>query len=118
MLVCITSQNRIYKLEMYSHLEAKTALTIECVQSYHYSAIHSISTCELKPIMLTCDENLVCLWNYVERRVEMCKSFVDKVYSACLHPYGLHLALVFFDKINFYSILRNELSLTRTFDLS
>lgn len=49
------------------------------------------------------------MWNYEEKRLELCKAFPEDVLSVALHPSGLHLTLGFSDKLRIMNILMDDI---------
>lgn len=119
-IACITSQNRLYKLDLNNDLNfQRKFINLKLVQDFHYSKIIALDTCEQKPLLLSvAQEKSIKLWNYEDQILELSKHFEEKIYFSTLHPSGLYLALSFFNKINLYSIILNDLKLINTFELS
>lgn len=117
LLVCMTKQNRLYKLSLNSLTTTKKIVNFESIRTFHSSPIRSIDTCKLKSLVLTADDHSIRLWDYDERRLVLTKSFNDEISTAALHPFGLHLAVGFANKLSFFSVIGNDLSLVKSFSI-
>lgn len=48
------------------------------------------------------------MWNFVEKRLELCKTFAEDVLTVALHPSGLHVTIAFSDKLRIMNILMDD----------
>jgi len=61
-----------------------------------------MDVCTRKPLVATCgSDKVVRLWNYIDKRVELSKKFLETPLAVSLHPSGLHLIIGFTDKLRY-----------------
>ena len=120
LLACATSRNRLFKLDLEHklHVLGNKILNLELIRDFHSDPIESISTCALRPIILTSDRESIRIWNFIERRSELVKRFYHQtIYTSSLHPYGLHLVVSFAEQINLYAIVDADLTQIKCFPI-
>ena len=56
--------------------------------------------CVRKPLLVTCSlDRTVRVWNYLDHRLELWRSFSEEPHSVAFHPSGLHVVVGFSDKL-------------------
>ena len=79
------------------------------LSSFHHSVITGMDLCIRKPIVATCGlDKTIRIWNYVEKKLELLKTFSEETYSLSLHPSSLHILVGFADKLRFMNILMDD----------
>ena len=74
------------------------------------AAITGMDTCARKPLVATCGtDQTVRVWNYLERSLELKKSFSEEAYSIAFHPSGLHILVGFSDKLRLMNLLMDDM---------
>lgn len=77
--------------------------TLVFVQPFHSEKITGMDACLRKPLAVTCSiDKSVRLWNYVEKRCELCKYFPEEAYSISMHPSGTAVFIVHITISNSY----------------
>jgi len=83
---------------------------------YTSSAFHGpksivgMDVCVRKPLIITvCKDQTLRIWNFSTHECEMHKVFPEDMFSAALHPTGLHCTVGFTDKLRIYHVLVDEL---------
>ena len=76
-----------------------------------------MSVCVRKPLISTCDRNILKVWNYETKELEMSKRFMEDISSCSLHPSGLHVLVGCQDKLRLYNLLIDDLGLVKDFAL-
>ncbi|CAM9434154.1 unnamed protein product, partial [Choristocarpus tenellus] len=72
--------------------------------------ITGMDTCVRKPLVATCAMDCtVRMWNILEQRLELSKTFSEEPCSLALHPSGLHMIIGFTDKVRLMNILMDDL---------
>ena len=120
LLICLTNLNAIYSVELNNQVIYNNKLVeFKIRRDFHHSRIVDYDTCLQKPFILTCgQENALKLWNYETGQLELNKMFDERIVSASISPNGLYLLISFYNKVNYYSIILNELKCLKTFNLS
>ena len=60
-----------------------------------------------KPWLVSCsaEDQSICIWNYLMRKLEIVKYFNSPIYSVSFHPSGLHILSVFEGKLKLLNVL-------------
>ncbi|XP_035222790.1 cilia- and flagella-associated protein 57-like [Stegodyphus dumicola] len=75
------------------------------IDEQHKEPIIGMDVAKCRPIIATCSEQSVILWNYESKSKEMYKKFKDQILSIAIHPTGLYLAVGFLRYSRICSIL-------------
>ena len=74
-------------------------------QPFHAAPIVGLDTCIRKPLVATSSlDRTVRIWNTQEHTVEVIKTFPTEPGAISLHPSGLHILVVFSDKVRFMNL--------------
>lgn len=80
--------------------------------------ILGLDVCIRKPLVVTTGvDNTVRVWNYADKRQELCRAFADTALSVAFHPSGLHLLLGFSDKLRYCNILLDDLRVAKELNI-
>ncbi|GFT64316.1 cilia- and flagella-associated protein 57 [Nephila pilipes] len=75
----------------------------------HNGPIIAMDVARGRPLVATCSEQSVILWNYETKEQELIMNFKDPVLGLAIHPSGLYLALGFSFYVRICIILYNKL---------
>ncbi|CAM9492887.1 unnamed protein product [Chrysoparadoxa australica] len=76
--------------------------------------ITGMDCCIRKPLVATCGmDRTVRIWNFVEHKLEICKSFAEEAFSVAMHPSGLHIIVGFADKLRLLNLLMDTMTTFR-----
>eukprot|EP00002_Diphylleia_rotans_P000166 TRINITY_DN1008_c0_g1_i4.p1 TRINITY_DN1008_c0_g1~~TRINITY_DN1008_c0_g1_i4.p1 ORF type:complete len:1179 (-),score=303.89 TRINITY_DN1008_c0_g1_i4:414-3950(-) len=109
---CATENNQIYVLTLSSSDILKSEeMTFELLaQPFHSLQITGVDTCMRKPLIATCGtDRSVRIWNYVDRTLELHKTFAEEAYSVAFHPSGFHVLVGFSDKLRLMNLLMDDI---------
>jgi WD40 repeat protein len=92
-------------------LKAEDAPVFEPVLDwFHSGAIWGMDVCTRKPLVVTCGvDKSVRVWNYIDKKLELCKFFNEEAYSVAFHPSGFHLIIGFSDKLRLMNLLMEDM---------
>lgn len=80
--------------------------------------ITGIDSCIWKPLVVSCGlDRTVKVWNYLEKSLELVKTFEEECHSVALHPSGLHVLVGFTDKLRLCSILMSDILVTKELNI-
>ena len=72
--------------------------------------ITGLDTCIWKPLVVSCGlDKTVRVWNYVEKTLELMKTFDEEALSIALHPSGLYVLVGFASRVRLCSILMDDI---------
>ena len=120
-VICITNQQQMFNVFLQSQdSKGDVAACEHFITPFHgpgalgYAAITGISFALWRPLVATCGrDGTVRLWNFQERKQELCKEIEADPLDIAMHPSGLSVMVAFVDKIRVYSILLGKLHETR-----
>lgn len=59
-----------------------------------------MDVCTQKSLAVTCGEDqTIRVWDFLERRLELCQHFPEEAYSVAFHPSSYHILAGFADKL-------------------
>eukprot|EP01083_Nonionella_stella_P253176 871431_1 len=123
-LLITTSNKQIYSLDIsnidpYSEDHNNKAITTsQPLGPFHFAGICGMDICIRKPWIVTCSEDKsICIWNYVTRKLEICKYFATKIRSVSFHPSGLHILAGFEDKLKLLNVLMDDIEPYKDFHI-
>jgi len=72
---------------------------------FHSDAIIGLDVCIRKQLLVTCSKDkTVCIWNYEQRRLELCQAFNEECLAVAFHPSGFHVIVANTDKIQLCNV--------------
>lgn len=75
---------------------------------FHYDEITGMDICMRKQLIVTCSKSYICIWNYQERKFEMCYKcpIGEEGHAVAFHPSGFHILAALGDnKISMMNVL-------------
>jgi len=79
-------------------------------QNHNPGVLTGLDVCVRKPLAVTsCLDRTVRVWNYVEGKLELTKTFGEDPLSVAFHPSGLHVAVGFGDKLRLLHLLMEDM---------
>eukprot|EP00304_Pavlova_gyrans_P012532 CAMPEP_0206035036 /NCGR_PEP_ID=MMETSP1466-20131121/1785_1 /ASSEMBLY_ACC=CAM_ASM_001126 /TAXON_ID=44452 /ORGANISM="Pavlova gyrans, Strain CCMP608" /LENGTH=1327 /DNA_ID=CAMNT_0053409369 /DNA_START=150 /DNA_END=4130 /DNA_ORIENTATION=+ len=79
-------------------------------QVFHTGPATGLDTCVRKPLIATCGrDHTVRVWNYLERTMELSKTFTEEAHSLAFHPSGLSVLVGFADKLRLLNLLIDDI---------
>lgn len=122
MLVCFTSHNLIYKLDLEENYRNgnKKFLSFCLVKSFHYRSLIQLNVCSHRPLVVSLDDDSnLNVWNYKTQQIMVTRRFEETALAACIHPTGLYLAVSFANnQLNLYFVILDQLKLIHSFKIS
>ena len=74
--------------------------------------------CVRKPLIATCAaDKSVRIWNYVDKTMELMRTFEEDPCSIALHPNGLHVLVGFTDKLRLMNLLMDDIRTFKEFSI-
>ncbi|OEH79837.1 wd g-beta repeat-containing protein [Cyclospora cayetanensis] len=84
--------------------------------SFHTGAIYGMDVCTQKPLAVTCgDDQTIRVWDFLERRLELCQNFPEEIFSVAFHPSSYHILAGFADKLRLMNLMLGELRTVKEF---
>jgi cilia- and flagella-associated protein 57 len=81
---------------------------------FHSEEITCLDVCTLKPLIVTCSKDkYACVWNYLSQSLEISEIFEEEPVSVSFHPNGLHLIVLFKEKITLIDILERKFHINK-----
>ena len=136
MLLCSTDNKQIYTVYITSQdinnldnnnnsaINTTTTTTADSHQLssnplntlFHSGAITGLSICINKPLITTICHNdrTLCMWNYVNKSLELLVNLSDKPTCITLHPTGLHCIVAYNENVHVYDILIDSVKVIHT----
>lgn len=113
-LCVVTSDSQLFDVKMISqHIKSddmRPLVTLFHGPGRHSGGITGMDTCIRKTLVATCGmDRTIRLWNIVEQRMYLWKSFEEEPLSLAMHPTGLHLIVGFADKLRLINILLDDM---------
>ena len=94
-------------------------MKFELKKSFHHSKVVDYDLCLQKPYILTGGlDNSLKLWNYVSGHLELDKQFEENLNSISICPNGFYVVVSFYNKVNIFSIIVDDLKCLKTLNLS
>lgn len=85
---------------------------------FHSEEISCLDVCTLKPLIVTCSKDkYACVWNYLSQSLEISEIFDEEPVGVSFHPNGLHLLVLFKEKICIIDILERKFQKNREFSI-
>jgi len=130
-LVCYTSSNQLFYIDLYKCEESimnemdenndsddNHYLYSQLTQSYHTGGISAMDVCARKSLIATCSkDHTLRIWNYIDHNVELIKYFQEEAYCLSIHPSGLYIIVGFNDKLRFMNILVDDIRTFKEFNI-
>jgi WD40 repeat protein len=111
-LIFTTENNQILKTEINLDRRCEESKYEFLIFPFHSSSINGMDICLKKNILATCgQDNSVRLWNYNQKTLDICETFIDEPFTVAFHPSGLHLIVGFADKIRCFNICSRNLKI-------
>jgi WD40 repeat protein len=80
--------------------------------------ITGLDVCVRKPLIATCAaDKSVRIWNYVDKTMELMRTFEEDPCSIALHPNGLHVLVGFTDKLRLMNLLMDDIRTFKEFSI-
>ena len=74
--------------------------------------------CIRKPWIVTFStDKSIFIWNYLTKKLEICKYFNNKIHSVSFHPSGLHILAGFEDKLKLLNVLMDDIKPYKDFHI-
>ena len=110
-LLMATANGQIYMLDLSNDnaiCDGSNYKYLLC--SFHSDDITSIDVAKWKQLVASCSKDKsVRIWNYVNLQLEAMSTFEDEPLKVAFHPNGLHLAILFKDRVKVCDILEDSL---------
>jgi WD40 repeat protein/phage terminase small subunit len=91
---------------------------VPAAQPFHSSPIVGLDTCLRKPLVATCSaDRSVRVWNYMDRNIDIHKTFPEEAFSVAFHPSGLHVLVGFSDKLRLMNLLIDDIRMVKEFPI-
>jgi len=86
---------------------------------FHCGGITGLDICVRKPWLVSCsaEDQSICIWNYLTKKLEIVKYFNSPIYSVSLHPSGLHILGGFEDKLKLLNVLMDDIEPYKDFHI-
>eukprot|EP00742_Colponemidia_sp_Colp-10_P003011 GILJ01003213.1.p1 GENE.GILJ01003213.1~~GILJ01003213.1.p1 ORF type:complete len:1307 (+),score=279.75 GILJ01003213.1:41-3922(+) len=85
---------------------------------FHSQAVTGLDVCIRKPLVITCGlDKQVIVWNYLDKSVELQKTFNEEAYSVAFHPSGFHVLVGFSDKLRLMNLLMDDIRQFKEFPI-
>ncbi|XP_067997149.1 cilia- and flagella-associated protein 57 [Melanerpes formicivorus] len=117
-IIIYTNKNQLYMFTMLSTdlLKEKAAYFVYLNSPLHSASVTGLDICIWKPILATCSlDRSVHIWNYKMNTVELYKEYQEEAYTISLHPSGLFCLVGFSDKLQFISLLYEDMHVLKEF---
>ena len=111
-LAVSTSDGQVYVLDLRSVdlLDASEMRFEPLVTSFHRCGVTGVDVCVRKPLVATSSaDKTVRVWNYVDARVEISKTFTEESHAIAFHPSGLHVLVGFEDKLRLCNVFMDDI---------
>lgn len=83
---------------------------------FHSDTVTAIDVCVQKAIVVTASvDKTVRVWNFLKKKLEVCKFFDDEVWCIACHPTGLRLLVGFKFRLCMCNVLVNDLHICTDF---
>lgn len=79
------------------------------LQKQHNNPVIGIDVARSKPLLASCSEYSLIVWNILTKKQEIKKQFKNRILSVAVHPTGLYIALGFDHHCRLFSILYHNL---------
>jgi len=87
--------------------------------NFHSEDITCLDVAKLKPLVATGSrDRYIRIWNYINIQLENSDMFEDEPTYISFHPNGLHLAVLFKEKLRLMHILEKKILPYRDFNLN
>jgi len=110
--LCATlNNNQLFSVNLSSPTSIKND-DMKPVSSLNHGpgAITGLDICIRKPLVVTSGmDRTVRVWNYVDMKLEMSKTFTEDPCSVAFHPSGLHVLIGFADKLRLMNLLMDDI---------
>ncbi|XP_050527908.1 cilia- and flagella-associated protein 57-like [Daktulosphaira vitifoliae] len=108
-LVCVTKMSQMYWTTLALTPDIILGSTVKLKplgEDMHYGGIASLSTCQWKPIFLTCGkiDGTIKVWDYISQTLIFSQHYQENVFSVSVHPTGLYSLASFISKVEFQLI--------------
>jgi cilia- and flagella-associated protein 57 len=80
--------------------------------------VTGLDVCVRKPLLATCAaDKSVRIWNYVDKTMELMRTFEEDPCSVAMHPSGLQVLVGFTDKLRLMNLLMDDISTFKEFSI-
>lgn len=78
---------------------------------FHHEEITGMDTCLRKQLIVTCSASYIMIWNYFERKYEVCYKtpIGEDATAVAIHPSGFHIVAAVGDKLLLMNVLSNSI---------
>lgn len=116
-IILVTNLNRIYKIELTKEMMFNyDGINLNLVRNFYSSKILSVDISIQKSLIATCaQEKYVKIWNFETGELELNQTFEESSTSVTIHPSGLYLAVSFSSRIDYCTILYDQLMCNKSF---
>ncbi len=78
---------------------------------FHHEAITGMDSCLRKQLIVTCSASYIMIWNYHERKYEVCYKapIGEDATAVAFHPSGFHIVAAVGDKLLLMNVLSNSI---------
>ena len=111
-LYYIDSDNQLGKVNITLDGSDKDTTKFENVHApFHKTAITGMDVCLRKPLIVTCSEKEIKIWNYETKSLEIETHCTpgEEAKAVAFHPSGFHLIVAFADKISLKNVLSESI---------
>jgi WD40 repeat protein/chromosome segregation ATPase len=111
-LLVSTASGQLLTLRMFDTdaLKAEERKLEPVVEGFHCGPVTGLDVCVRKPLVVTCGaDRTVRVWNYLEKTIELSKTFPDTPLTVTIHPSGLYIVVGFSDKLRVMSLLLDDI---------
>ena len=80
--------------------------------------VTGLDVCVRKPLIATCAaDKSVRIWNYVDKTMDLIRTFEEDPCSIAIHPSGLHILVGFTDKLRMMNLLMDDIRTFKEFSI-
>ena len=116
----IDKRNQMLKVEMnLSGPRVEQSISKYVNSPYHGQSITGMDICLRKPLIVTCSEKVINVWNYQDFKLQIAASCstTDKARAVAFHPNGFHIVAAVGEKISMMNVLSNAIAEQTSFVL-
>ena len=86
---------------------------------YHSQSINGMDICLRKPLIVTCSDKIINIWNYQDSKLQIAASAptTEKARAVAFHPNGFHIVAAVGEKIEMMNVLSNQIVTFNSFVL-
>ena len=112
MLYFIDRNNQFLKLNIAldgTDVDSTMSEYVHC--PFHFEEITGMDICLRKQLVVTCSKSYICIWNYADRKFEICYKcpIGEEAMAVAFHPSGFHILAAVGDKVLMMNVLSHQI---------